>query len=116
MRIGPSYTGRILVEDLGEYGDVPPGETYQATTCRTRERLHLSDVLVRDFVLVELYVGNHFVHFVPTKEHTSVPGSRAYHLGHAGVDVLLSMDVVIHLKNDTDHPLRVRWARFEEER
>ena len=114
-KIGSKYTGRIRVEDLADsssLGEVPSGGSYQAT-CQPSERLHLSEILIYDFTLVELYVGNYFI---PTKEYASVVGSHAYHVGTAGADVLLWMDVRIHLKNETDRPRRVREANFELER
>lgn len=108
------YTGRVRVEAfVSSDWLLAPGETYRAT-CRTREgTVFVHEILVQDFTLVELYIGNHFV---PTKERATVVGSRAYHLEPAGKSVPGHLDVSLVLKNDTDRSLRVREANFEEDR
>ncbi len=102
---------RVVVEDLVDLPDVPPGETY-TTTCRPTAPVILSEVLVRDFALDKLVVG---ILGVTTKERASIVGTRAYRLERQAL-VMPSMDVSVVLRNETDRPLRVRQASFEEER
>jgi len=112
------YTGRIRVEDLSSSDWlVPPSGTYRATCLVRDDVVFVNEILVQDFALVELYVGNHFV---PTKEHAArVVGSRLYRLESAdmsGMNILGYLDVALVLKNDTNRSLRIRKANFEEER
>jgi len=120
----PSFTGRLLVEDLvnSAAAYVPPGGTYQAT-CSPRTEIRVSEILVHDFTLVELYFDNYFV---KTQESAASNGSAAYNgtrtycLGpwasrrESGPVVRSTNRVRVVLKNETDQALRAREANFEE--
>lgn len=105
------YTGRVLVEEI-DSGLVSPGETYHAS-CRAPEPLFINEVLVRDFTLVELYVGNCFVE---TRGWPSVAGARAYRLLPTGMTIRTADELKAVLVNKTDRPLQIRFAEFEQER
>ena len=102
---------RVIVEECVDLPHVPPGETY-ATTCRPDEPILFLEFLVRDFCLVQLIVG---ALGMATKERATVGGSRTYQLERQML-VTQSMDISLTLRNDTDRPLPVRQARFEEDR
>jgi hypothetical protein len=112
LDVEPVRTSRVVVEsECVSLAAVPPGEIYQAT-CRPDESLLLAEVLVRDFTLVELYVGNRFA---ATKARATVSGFRVYHLESVGTVVPASLDVRVVLKNETDRSLLAREANFEKE-
>lgn len=112
MTRSPAYTGRLLVQNFVDSPSavVPPGGTYQ-TTCRPRDQVLLSEILIRYFTLTELYVGNHFV---KVKENTTIGDTREYLVEPAGINVQASVDVRIILRNDTDRSQLAREANFEE--
>jgi hypothetical protein len=102
---------RVIVEECVDLPAVPPGETY-TTTCRPAESTILSELRIRDFTLVQLIVGTLGM---ATKESAVILGSRAYRLER---QMLLTpgMDISMVLRNDTDRPVPVRQAKFEEDR
>ena len=110
MTAPPSYTGRVLVEDFVglPVAHVAPGGIYETTCCPKAEML-LSELLVRDFTLLELYIDNYFI---KTREVTSSDGSRTYCL-----EPVDSRPARLHvrtvLKNGTDQKLPAREANFE---
>lgn len=102
---------RVVVEECVDLPHVPAGEGY-TTSCRPHEPVLLCELSVRDFSLVQLIVGTLGM---ATNESTTAVGTRAYVLERQML-VFPSMDISIVLRNDTDRPLPVRQARFEEER
>lgn len=102
---------RVIVEECVDLPHVPAGETY-TTSCRPHEPVLFTEFLVRDFSLVQLIVGTLGM---ATKEHATLVGSRAYQLERQML-VTPAMDISIVLRNETNRPLPVRQARFEEER
>lgn len=107
----PGHTGRVLVEVLVALpgAHVPPGGTYQAT-CYPQAEMRLSEVLVRGFTLVELYIDNFFV---KTREGATSDGSRMYSMETADSRPA-RQHVRVVLKNETDQALPARQANFEE--
>jgi hypothetical protein len=114
-KVRPKYTGRIVVEKFVKENSgklifvIPPGETYQASSW-PRERTRISEIVVSDFAIVELYVGNYYV---PTRASAPVAGVRVYYI-EPNADVPVSEDVRIVLRNETARPLRARNVDFEE--
>jgi hypothetical protein len=108
MSTQPKPTRVIVEEHVDSLGDVLPGNTYLTTSRPQHDPLFFAEILVRDFALVELRVGNKLI---TTKERATVAGSRAYWVEPVA-EVSMSQDVSIVLRNDTDRPLRVRQVEF----
>jgi hypothetical protein len=108
----PKYTGRICVVDLlPSNWSLDPGQEYRAT-CRTRvEPVCVREVVIQDFVLVELSIDHYFI---KTQQLTEAFGSRVYRLDHGGKTALGHVEVTLLLRNDRDEVLRGRDALFEE--
>lgn len=116
------YTGRIIMEELvhaemrldGAY-QVPPGGTYR-TTCRPNDHLRLSEILVYDFTLAELYVDHSFVSTALRADDRDRGDLTAhlYRLRPSAVVVPTASEVELHLKNTTNRSLPAREAHFEE--
>lgn len=109
--LAKGYTGRVLVEDFVglSASNVAPGGIYQ-TTCYPKTAMLISELLVRGFTLLELYIDNYFV---KTREDTSNGGSRTYCLERADSRPA-RLHVRVVLKNETDQELPAREANFEE--